>query len=126
MFGGTRMRTNAPDHAVVQAHSNYFLPGSEALENIVRVVTGRYAQVALHHTSVAERAGGLVAWVLRTPTMPVRAVGRHYRGPGFRLMVNAVRFVDLGAAQTGNLVSEAVDHGERAVSWLVHRAASAD
>ena len=42
-FGGTRMSTNAPDHPVVHAHSSYFEPGSEALENIVDVVTGRYA-----------------------------------------------------------------------------------
>ncbi|HEY6426728.1 MAG TPA: alpha/beta hydrolase, partial [Acidimicrobiales bacterium] len=33
LFGGTRMRTNAPDHVEVHAHSSYFVPGSEALEN---------------------------------------------------------------------------------------------
>jgi Alpha/beta hydrolase len=39
-FGGTRMRTNAPGHDDVLAHSHYFEAGSEALENMVAVVTG--------------------------------------------------------------------------------------
>ena len=100
------------------AHSHYFEAGSEALENMVAVVTGRYADVHRHVWSVPEIAGGLVCWTLRLPTMPVRVVGRHYRGPGFRVMVNAMRVCDLGAAQTGNLVREALDEGERAVAWV--------
>ncbi len=121
-FGGTRMRTNAPGHEQVLAHSHYFEAGSEALENMVAVVTGRYDEVNRHVWSVPEMAGGLVCWTLRLPIMPVRVVGRRYRGPGFRLMVNVVRVCDLGAAQTGNLVREVLDEGERAVAWVARRA----
>jgi Alpha/beta hydrolase len=121
-FGGTRMRTNAPGHDNVLAHSEYFEAGSEALENMVAVVTGRYADVHRHVWSVPEIAGGLVCWTLRLPTMPVRIVGRRYRGPGFRVMINALRVCDLGAAQSGNLVREAFDEGERVVAWAVRRA----
>ncbi len=120
-FQGTRMRTNAPGHVEVKAHSNYFVPGSEALENIVDVVVGRYSSVLEHHPSVAEVAGGLVAWALRIPTRPIETVARHYRGPGFRIVVNARQAVDLTATETGNLVREALDHTERALVWVGHR-----
>jgi pimeloyl-ACP methyl ester carboxylesterase len=120
-FGGTRMRTNAPGHVHVQAHSNYFVPGSQALDNIVAVVTGRYADVARHRTSVPEMAGGLVAWTLRLPAVPLRAAGRHYRGPGWRVLANACRMVDFGAAQTGNTVCDVLDEGERALAWAVRQ-----
>ncbi|HSZ38066.1 MAG TPA: alpha/beta hydrolase [Acidimicrobiales bacterium] len=124
-FGGRRLRTNAPDHPEVHAHSHYFEPGSQALENIVDVVTGRYADVLSHHSTPAEMAGALVAWCLRLPVVPARAVGRHYRGPGFRVLTNATRLVEFGAAQTGNVVADALDEGGRAVAWLAHRVATA-
>ncbi len=120
-FGGTRMRTNAPDHVHVQAHSSYFVPGSEALENIVAVVTGRYSGIVRHRATLPEVAGGLVAWALRVPAVPVRLAGRRYRGPGWRVMANACRLVDFGAAQTGNAVRETLDEGERVVFWLASR-----
>jgi hypothetical protein len=105
----------------VHAHSSYFEPGSEALENIVAVVTGRYADLVSHHSTVAETAGALVAWCLRLPVVPVRAAGRHYRGPGFRALTNATRLVEFGAAQTGNFVSDALDESGRAAAWMAHR-----
>jgi pimeloyl-ACP methyl ester carboxylesterase len=120
-FGGQRLRTNAADHPVVHAHSSYFEPGSEALENIVAVVTGRYADLVNHHSTVADTAGALVAWCLRLPVVPVRAAGRHYRGPGFRVLTNATRLVEFGAAQTGNFVSDALEEGGRAAAWMAHR-----
>ena len=115
------MRTNAPGHVEVKAHSNYFVPGSEALENIVDVVVGRDHSVLEHHPSVVEVAGGLVAWALRIPTRPIETVARHYRGPGFRIVVNACQAVDLTATETGSLVREALDHTERALVWVGHR-----
>jgi hypothetical protein len=120
-FGGTRMRTNAPGHPDVEAHSAYFEAGSEALENIVDVVTGNYDGVERHRAAFPEIAGGLVAWVLRMPAVPVRRAGRHYRGPGYRLLTDWCRLVDLGASQTGNLVTGALDESERALLWLAHR-----
>jgi hypothetical protein len=120
-FGGTRMRTNAPGHPDVEAHSGYFEAGSEALENIVDVVTGNYDGVERHRAAFPEIAGGLVAWVLRMPAVPVRRAGRHYRGPGYRLLTDWCRLVDLGASQTGNLVTGALDESERALLWLAHR-----
>lgn len=120
-FGGTRMRTNAPDHPVVMAHSSYFEPGSEALENMVDVVTGRYEAILRHRPAFPEIAGGFVAWALRLPAVPVRLAGRHYRGPGFRVLVNWCRLVDLGASETGNFVCEVLDEGERALLWVAHR-----
>jgi pimeloyl-ACP methyl ester carboxylesterase len=120
-FGGTRMRTNAPGHVDVHAHSNYFVPGSEALENIVNVVTGRYDDVVTHHSTVPEIAGGLVAWTMRLPTVPIRAVGRRYRGPGFRVLANVFRFVDLSAAQAGGLVRDALQEGESTLEWMTRR-----
>ncbi len=120
-FGGTRMRTNAPGHVAVRHHSSYFVPGSESLENIVNVVTGRYTRVLVQRSSVAETVGGVVAWIIRLPTVPVAGVGRRYRGPGFRLLVNARRLVDLAANETGNLVRDAVVTGESVVGWMVAR-----
>jgi pimeloyl-ACP methyl ester carboxylesterase len=120
-FQGTRMRTNAPGHVEVRAHSSYFVPGSEALENIVDVVVGRYSSVLEHRPSVAEVAGGLVAWTLRIPTRPIETVARHYRGPGFRIVVNARQAVDLAATETGNLVRDALDNAEQALTWAGHR-----
>lgn len=117
-FGGTRMRTNGPGFVEVESHSNYFVPGSEALENIVDVVTGQYGLVVPQHSSLAETAGGLVAWALRIPMFPVGRVARRYRGPGFRLLVNAGHLADIGASQTGNAVSEGIDIGTRVVAWV--------
>ena len=120
-FGGTRMSTNAPDHPPVMAHSRYFEPGSAALENMVDVVTGEYSDILRHRAAFPEIAGGLVAWALRMPAAPMRAVGRHYRGPGFRVLVNWCRLVDLGASETGNLVCEVIDESERTLRWFAHR-----
>jgi len=120
-FGGTRMSTNAPDHPTVEAHSSYFEQGSEALENMADVVTGQYSEVVRHRLAFPEIAGGLVTWALRMPAVPVRMAGRHYRGPGFRLLVNWCRLVDLGASETGNLVCQALDESERALIWVAHR-----
>jgi hypothetical protein len=120
-FGGTRMSTNAPEHPPVAAHSHYFDPGSTALENMVDVVSGQYDEVVRHRVAFPEIAGGLVSWALRMPIVPVRMVGRHYRGPGFRVLTNWCRFVDLGASETGNLVSEVLEEGERALLWFAHR-----
>jgi hypothetical protein len=120
-FGGTRMSTNAPEHPPVAAHSHYFDPGSAALENIVDVVTGQYDDVVRHRAAFPEIAGGLVSWALRMPVVPLRMVGRHYRGPGFRILTNWCRFVDLGASETGNLVCEVLDESERALLWFAHR-----
>jgi len=124
-FGGRRLRTNAPDHPEVHAHSHYFEPGSEALENIVDVVTGRYDDVVDQRSTTAEITGALVAWCLRLPVVPVRAAGRHYHGPGFRVMTNATRLVEFGAAETGNLVADALDNSGRAAAWLAHRVVTA-
>jgi len=121
VFGGTRMRTNAPGHAEVSAHSHYFLPGSESLENIVDVVTGRYAEVTAQEPSLAESAGGLVAWALRLPTMPVGVMARHYRGPGFRLLVNTRHAADLAANAAGTAVQGGLDVAGRVVARVEHR-----
>ena len=120
-FGGTRMEVNAPDHPEVAAHSHYLDKGSEALENIADVVTGHYDDVRRHQSSLAEVVGGFVTWALQLPCVPVRMAGRHYRGPGFRLVTNACRVVDFGATQTGNLVCETIDHSERALVCLGRR-----
>jgi hypothetical protein len=120
-FGGTRMSTNAPEHPPVVAHSHYFDPGSTALENMADVVTGQYDDIVRHRAAFPEIAGGLVSWALRMPVVPLRIVGRHYRGPGFRIATNWIRFVDLGASETGNLVCEVLDEGERALLWFAHR-----
>jgi pimeloyl-ACP methyl ester carboxylesterase len=120
-FGGTRMSTNAPDHPTVAAHSNYFEPGSAALENMADVVTGHYEEILRHRAAFPEIAGGLVAWALRMPAVPICVVGRHYRGPGFRVLTNCCRLVDLGASETGNLVTEVLDESERALLWFAHR-----
>jgi pimeloyl-ACP methyl ester carboxylesterase len=121
VFGGTRMATNAPDHVQVRAHSEYFAPGSESLENIVDVVTGRYDGISAQQASLAESVGGLVAWALRLPTMPVGVVARHYRGPGFRILVNIRHLADVTANEAGNAVREGLDSGGQGVAWLEHR-----
>jgi pimeloyl-ACP methyl ester carboxylesterase len=121
LFGGTRMRTNAPGHVEVRAHSSYFVPGSEALENIVNVVTGRYTRIERHRASVAEMAGGATSWAMRLPTVPVRVLGRRYRGPGFRLAANVIRLVDFAAARTEEVVRDAFEEGEDLVAWVAHR-----
>jgi pimeloyl-ACP methyl ester carboxylesterase len=120
LFGGTRMRTNAPGHVEVHSHSSYFAPGSEALANIVNVVTGRYAQIVHHRSTVPELAGGAVAWAIRLPTVPVRKVGRRYRGPGFRLAANAFRLVDFAAARTEEIVRDTVEEAEDVLARVAH------
>jgi len=121
VFGGTRMATNAPDRVRVRAHSEYFVPGSESLENIVNVVTGRYDVISAQRASLAESVGGLVAWALRLPSMPVGVVARHYRGPGFRVLVNIRHLADITANEAGNAVREGLDSGVQAVAWIEHR-----
>jgi hypothetical protein len=116
-FGGTRMRTNSDGHVAVASHSSYFVPGSQSLENIVAVVTGSYSAVVVHHTSLAERAGGIVTWTIKAPTLPLN-LARSYRGPGFRVAMNARRFVDFVAAQTGNLVRNGLDECGRRVGHV--------
>jgi len=116
-FGGTRMRTNAPGHEPVMAHANYFVPGSEALENIVDVVTGRYTRVLERRPSLPEVASGVVAWTIRLPTLPIGIFARRYRGPGYRVIINARRLVDFAATQTGNLVRDTLGEGERVLEW---------
>jgi len=108
VFGATRMRTNAPGHTQVRAHSEYFAPGSESLDNIVAVVTGRYGSVSVDPPTLAESAGGLVAWALRLPSLPVGVVARHYRGPGFRVLVNGRHAADVTANEVGNAVRESL------------------
>jgi hypothetical protein len=120
-FGGTRLRTNSPGHVAVVAHSSYFVPGSQALENIVDVVTGRYSRLVGHRSTVSEFAGSLVAWTIRIPTVPLGVFFRHYRGPGFRILVNTRRLVDFGATQTGNLVRDTLAPGERALARAARR-----
>jgi pimeloyl-ACP methyl ester carboxylesterase len=120
-FGGTRMSTNAPDHPPVVAHSRYFEPGSAALENMADVVTGHYSDILRHRAAFPEIAGGLVAWALRMPVVPLRVAGRHYRGPGFRVLTNWTRLVELSASETGNFVTEVLDESERALLWFAHR-----
>ncbi len=125
-FGGTRMATNAPDHPLVSEHSAYFEAGSEALENIADVVTGHYEDVVVHRAGFPEVAGGLVAWAMRLPAVPARVAGRHYQGPGFRLMTNWCRLVDFKASETGNLVCALLDVNERALGWLARRIGAVD
>ena len=125
-FGGTRLRTNFPDHVAVRAHSSYFVPGSEALENIVDVVTCRYARVEVRRPSLAERAGSAVAWALRLPTVPIAVAARHYEGPGHRIAENALHLADLGATESGRLVCGTLERGEAAIAHLVDRALGLD
>ena len=120
-FGGTRMSTNAPNHPGVSAHSEYFEAGSEALENIADVVTGHYEDIEIQLAGFPEVAGGLVAWAMRLPAVPLRMAGRHYRGPGFRLLSNWCRLVDFKASETGNLVTVLLDTNERVLRWMAHR-----
>lgn len=119
-FGGTRMETDPEDQRQTSAHSSYFETDSEALENIAHVVTGDYDEITRHRPSFPEIAGGLVAWFMRMPVVPVRMVGRHYRGPGFRILTNWVRLVDISASEAGNVVSELLDESERALLWFAH------
>ena len=44
--------------------------------------------------------------------------GRHYRGPGFRLMTDWCRLVDFKASETGNLVTVVLDVNERVLGRL--------
>ena len=74
-----------------------------------------------HRAAFPEIAGGLVAWALRMPVVPLRVAGRHYRGPGFRVLTNWSRLIELGASETGNLVTEVLDESERALLWFAHR-----
>jgi pimeloyl-ACP methyl ester carboxylesterase len=117
VFGGTRMRTNAPGHVEVRGHSEYFAPGSESLENMVDVVTGRYDEVVVHRSSLAESAGGMVSWALRLPTLPIGVVARVYRGPGFQVLVGTRHLADMTAAQAGNVVRDGLDTGGRTLAW---------
>ncbi len=122
VFGGVRMRTNAPGHPEVLSHSAYFTRGSESLENIVDVVTGHYDEVEVQPATLAESVGGLVSWALRLPTLPVGVVARRYRGPGSRVLVDVRRLADVAANGAGDAVCEGLDAGGRVLSWLTRPA----
>ena len=112
LFGGNWLATNDEGLAQVRGHSQYFEPGSAALANIVDVVTGRTAQVVRHRLSVGDVAGGVVVGSLTLPLRPLEALTRHYRGPGFRVLVNLAHAVHLGANEMGNLVRDTLDQVE--------------
>ena len=84
-------------------------------------MTGRYSRVVARRPSAAEVVGAVVAWTVRFPTVPVKILGRHYRGPGYRVFIDSLRFVDLGATQTGNLVRDGLNEGDRVLTWIAHR-----
>ena len=120
-FGGTRMSTNAPDHR----------PGARALQLLRAGLRGAGEHgrrghrpllgLVRHRPPLPEIAGGLVAW-LPADARGAAQVGRAaLPGPGFRVLVNWCRLVDLGASETGNLVSEVLDESERALLWVAHR-----
>ena len=119
-FGGTRMSTNAPGTRPWRPTPATSSPAPRRSRTWWTSSPG-YAEVVRHRSAFPEIAGGLVAWVLRMPAVPVRIAGRHYRGPGFRLLTNWCRLVDLGASETGNLVVEVLDESERARLWVAHR-----
>ena len=101
---------------------HYFEAGSEALENMVAVVTGRYNDIHRYRLVGARdrRRPGVLdpappdhAGARRGALLPRPRVPGHDQRPA--------RCRTLGAAQTGNLVREALDEGERAVAWVVRR-----
>jgi len=82
VFGGTWLATNRPGAVAVREHSEYFEPGSEALANIVDVVTGKLEATERHRRSVADTVENLVVASVSLPLLPLESVTRHYRGPG--------------------------------------------
>jgi pimeloyl-ACP methyl ester carboxylesterase len=120
-FGGTWLSTNSPGSVPVREHSHYFEPGSEALANIVDVITGQLAGIRRHRRSLGDRLGGLVTGSMILPLRPVEEVSRRYRGPGFRLILFAESAIHLGANETGNLVRNAVDFTEHTLVALARR-----
>jgi hypothetical protein len=107
-FGGTRMTTNEVGRPDVVEHSSYFTRGSRALENIGDVVMGRYGDVAVQSTNVANAVGDLVTTLVKAPLFPLRAVADHYTGPGFRLARVADRTVHVVATEAGAVVRDAL------------------
>lgn len=121
VFGARRLATNAAGRPEVVEHSNYFTRGSRALENIGDVVMGRYDRVVAQSATVANAVGNLVATLLKAPAFPVGHAARHYRGPGYRVLMIVDRGVHLAATETGGLVRDALEATAAAADRLLGR-----
>ena len=98
-------------------------PGSEALENMVDVVTGQYADIERHRAALPRDRRwprGLAA--PDAGRCPCRMAGRHYRGPGYRLLRELVPAGGPGGERDGQpRLTEVLDESERALLWVAHR-----
>jgi len=120
VFGGTWLATNRPGAVAVREHSEYFEPGSEALANIVDVVTGKLEATERHRRSVADTVENLVVASVSLPLLPLESVTRHYRGPGFRVLLNVEHSLHLAANEMGGLVRRAITLAERSAGRAGH------
>ena len=94
----------------MREHSEYFEPGSEALANIVDVVTGRAREAAAQRPSFGDAAGNLVTTLLRAPFLPVADyLVRHTSGPGAVAVQVTGHAANVVANEIGNLVRIVVD-----------------
>jgi Alpha/beta hydrolase len=104
-FGSTRLATNAPGLPSVSGHSQYFTPGTKAVQDIASVIDGNVAPANTQAPSAGDDTGA-AARILVNPFGPEwDTAAQDYHGPGSSL-VGAV-------AHLNNLVSNNVDAGVR-------------
>ena len=104
-FGGTRLATNAPGLPGVSGHSQYFIPGTKAVQDIAAVIDGHVTPANIQKPTSGDEAGA-TARVLVNPFGPAwDAAARGDHGPGSSV-VGAV-------AHLNDLISNNVDAGVR-------------
>lgn len=105
-FGGTRMSTGVtgalPDPSL-HAHSSYFIPGSESMNNIADVVTGNYNLVQPVTPTPGDASAVVVHTILNPLQDPEDAFARGYTGPGSTVTSTLVHAQD----SVSNVVSQA-------------------
>lgn len=104
-FGGTRLATNAPGMPSVSGHSDYFDPGTKAVQDIAAVIDGKVTQSDIQHPGASDYAGA-AARILVNPLGPVLdTAARDYHGPGSSVIG--------GVAHLDNVIANNVDTGVR-------------
>lgn len=130
-FGGVRLTTNEPGRTPIgggsdaHAHSQYFVPGSEALANTALVVAGRGVDAERQQETPGEKAADADRGTDRLVHPDGEALdelAEHYHGPGHELVDGADRVSRTERAAEHTAVRYGVDGAEKladALSGLV-------
>ena len=121
-FGGTRMSTNAPDHPTVAAHSQLLRAGLRGAREHGRCRHGRVLGHRPAPFGTSPRSP-VASWPGPCACPPCRSAwpGVTTGAPVSACSPTGAGWSTSAASETGNLVCEVLDEGERALLWVAHR-----